>query len=158
LVYVRGPDSSDHAFLEKKSLLSGEIVELYQFERLMPKFPKISPDGKSILFQIARDNGSSSQGWAVMPIAGGTPTNLKMPVLASQVRAFNWAPDGKAILYAKNENGVGNIWSASLDGGHSRKLTNFNADKIFSFDVSDNHLIVARGRTLSDLVLLENVK
>jgi Tol biopolymer transport system component len=82
-----------------------------------------------------------------------------MPVAAGEVLAFKWASDGRSILYARNENGVGNIWSVGLDGGHPRKLTDFSSEQVYSFDVSpDNRLVVSRGHEMTDLVLLENVR
>jgi Tol biopolymer transport system component len=77
----------------------------------------------------------------------------------ADVPVLKWAPDGKSILYARNENGVGNIWSVGLDGAHPTKLTDFSSDRIYSFDVSpEGRLVISRGTVQTDLVLLENVK
>ena len=65
----------------------------------------------------------------------------------------------KSILYAKNESGVGNAWSASLGGAPTRKLTHFISESIWSFDLfQDNRLDLSRGHFNSDGVLLENVQ
>jgi Tol biopolymer transport system component len=73
--------------------------------------------------------------------------------------AFKWAPDSKSILYARNENGVGDIWSVPIDGRAPRQLTTFNADSIFAFDVSpENRLVISRGNFVSDVVLIKNVR
>ena len=82
-----------------------------------------------------------------------------MPVTASEVTQYRWAPDGKSILYSHSENGVGNIWSAPLDGKAPRKLTAFESDIIFAFDVSpDNRLAISRGSMVRDAVLIKNAK
>jgi Tol biopolymer transport system component len=82
-----------------------------------------------------------------------------MPVPASDVVAFAWAPDGKSILYARNEHGVGNIWSTPIDGKAPKKLTAFDSELIFAFDVSpDNRLAISRGSWTWDVVLIKNAK
>jgi serine/threonine protein kinase/Tol biopolymer transport system component len=162
LVFVRGDPSNrnfrNRNFLMGKSLSSGQSDILREFNLSSPGSPTISPDGKSVLFQISYDSGGPS-GWAMMPVLGGNLMTLKMPVAVGEVVAFKWAPDGKSINYAKNENGVGNVWSVPLEGGRPKKLTDFQSEHIYSFDVSpDNRLVVSRGHEMPDLVLLENPK
>jgi Tol biopolymer transport system component len=98
--------------------------------------------------------------WAmVVPTVGGNPQKLKMPVPSGEVTAFTWAPDGKSILYARNEHGVGNIWSAPLDGKAPRKLTAFDSEEIFAFGVSpDNRFVISRGSIVRDVVLIKNAR
>jgi serine/threonine protein kinase len=163
LVFVRGPDSSNRAFVMKKDLNSGQLVELYKFDQKMPLLPTLSPDGRSLLLQISNDyslgRAANPQEWAMMSITGGLLKELSLPVAPGLVKAFKWSADGKSILYARNENGVGNIWSAGLQGGRQRELTGFSSDEIYSFDISpDNRLVISRGHNAGDAVLLENVK
>jgi Tol biopolymer transport system component len=143
-----------------KSLVSGKVTELHRFDSNTTVLsPAISSDGKSLLFGVSNNAVEVPVRWATMPIAGGLLKDLMIPVAASEVVAMKWAPDGKSIRYARNENGVGNIWSVRLDGSHQRKLTEFGADRIYDFDVSANdHLVVSRGSEAVDLVLLQNVK
>jgi Tol biopolymer transport system component len=95
----------------------------------------------------------------VVSTAGGDARRLKMPVSAGEVSAFTWAPDGKSILYARNDHGVGNIWSAPLDGKAPRKLTAFDSETIFAFGVSpDNRLVISRGSYVRDMVLIKNAR
>ena len=83
---------------------------------------------------------------------------LKIPIPTVDPNP-SWAPDGKSILYVDVTNGVGNIWSAPLDGKPPRKLTAFDADQIFAFDVSpDNRLAISRGSVVRDVVLIKNVR
>jgi hypothetical protein len=58
----------------------------------------------------------------------------------ADVLAFKWAPDGKSIFCARNQDDVGNIWSARLDGAHPKKLTDFSPTKS---SLSTFHLIIA---------------
>jgi serine/threonine protein kinase len=158
LIYVHGPDDRNSYLIMKKMLSSGQLVELQRFDKSTPVLPAISPDGRTVLFQITYASGGPCE-WAIMPIEGRDLKKLAMPNTACDIVAFKWAANGKSVLYAKTENGVGNIWSVPLVGGVPKKLTDFHSDLIFSFDVSpDNRLLVSRGRYLRDLVLLEHVK
>jgi tricorn protease-like protein len=83
-----------------------------------------------------------------------------MPYSAGEVAWAKWAPDGNSILCVRHdENGVGNIWSVPIDGKPPRRMTNFESERIFAFDVSpDNRLVVSRGNRVTDVVLIKNVK
>ena len=157
VVWTEG-GSNYPARLMRKSLNSGESKVLHEFDRSNPVWPTISPDGKNVLFLVSYKSGIPTD-WEMVPVTGGTLKKLILPVAAGAVVAFKWAPDGKSILYVRNENGVGNVFSVPLEGGHPKKLTDFRSESIFSFDVSpDNRLVVSRGHDEADLVLLENVK
>lgn len=95
--------------------------------------------------------------WArIIPVAGGEPARLRMPVPINEVGGFTWAADGKAVLYARNKNGVGNIWSMPLEGKSPKKLTNFESDVIWAFGVSpDKRLAISRGNFLMDAILIK---
>jgi serine/threonine protein kinase/Tol biopolymer transport system component len=157
IVFVHCADQGNHCFLTRKSIDSGQSLALHE---LGPSGGGaiMSPDGTKVLFTEldARD----PYGWAaVVPTAGGNPQKLKMPVLAGGVVQSAWAPDGKSILYARNEHGVGNIWSAPIDGNAPRKLTAFDSEPIDAFDVSPgNRLVISRGAFVRDVVLIKNAR
>jgi Tol biopolymer transport system component len=70
-----------------------------------------------------------------------------------------WAPDGRAVTYVSGKNGISDIWSQPIDGGEPKKVTDFKADKIFSFDWSrENKLVISYGTNSSDIVLIRNIK
>jgi DNA-binding winged helix-turn-helix (wHTH) protein/Tol biopolymer transport system component len=162
LVYVHCTDLFTRCVLMRKSLTTGESFQLYELGaeiRLRGFYPMISPDGAVVLFQKQLDT-NDPYSWAItVPIAGGDLKKFKMPVPISKVGTSKWAADGKSILYALNENGVGNIWSLPLNGAVPRRLTAFDSDEIFDFDVAtDNRLVVSRGGVVSDAVLIKNVR
>ncbi|HEX8248827.1 MAG TPA: hypothetical protein VF599_11675, partial [Pyrinomonadaceae bacterium] len=71
---------------------------------------------------------------------------------------LRWFPDGQAITYIDTKNGVSNILAQPLAGGEPKKLTDFSADRIFSFDFSSDgkSVVFARGVMRNNLVLIEN--
>jgi Tol biopolymer transport system component len=93
----------------------------------------------------------------MVPFAGGQPAKVfPLPVT---VGAFllHWTPDGHAISFINNVNGVGNIWEQPVEGGPPKAVTHFTSDKIFYFDWStDGRLALSRGTDTTDAVLIKN--
>jgi len=123
--------------------------------------PSVSPDGKSIAC-FYREELHQPLKLAIFPIEGGVPTrtfNAEMPIEAiSRIPPLRWIDEGRAITYVLTSNGVSNIWSQPFTGEQPKQLTNFKAERIFSFDWSRDgkQLIVAHGSITSDVVLIGN--
>jgi Tol biopolymer transport system component/serine/threonine protein kinase len=117
--------------------------------------PIISPDGKWLAI-YALDEAVDRFEIAYMPIEGGEPTKVSYLVDTP----FGWSPDGKAVLYVDDRNGVSNLMSQTLDGHPPKQITNFTEGKIFNFTWSTDgkQLFLARGSVNSDVVLINNVK
>jgi eukaryotic-like serine/threonine-protein kinase len=66
-----------------------------------------------------------------------------------------FTPDGKAIAYPIEENGVGNLWEQPLDGTPGHAITNFTSEQIFEFHWSPDgkKLAIVRGHGESNVVL-----
>ena len=93
---------------------------------------------------------------AVLPMDGGSPARIFDARFQLPAR-MRWTPDGRAVTYIGRENGLSDIWSQPIDGGEPKRLTNFKADNIFSFDWSrDNKLVISHGTSTSDVVLMRN--
>jgi Tol biopolymer transport system component len=147
--WVVYPDSQA---LWKAPIAGGEPVRLTE-ERLLRC--GISHDGKMVACSL--EAPGSPIRLAVLPIDGGTikvfDVKFKLPA------RIRWMPDGRAVSYIGNQYGLADIWSQPLDGGEPKRLTNFKADSIFSFDWSrDNKLVISHGISASDVVLIRNVK
>ena len=72
---------------------------------------------------------------------------------------IHWTPDGQNITYVSGENGIFDIWGQSLYGGEPKKLSNFNAEEVFSFAwTQDNKLVISQGNRYSDVFLIKNIK
>ncbi len=58
---------------------------------------------------------------------------LEIPRNTAQFVGFQWAPDGRALLYVDTLNRVSNIWRQPIDDGAPEQLTNFESEEIFYF-------------------------
>jgi Tol biopolymer transport system component/DNA-binding winged helix-turn-helix (wHTH) protein len=119
--------------------------------------PVVSPDSKSIACVFRKDEADK---WkiAIIPFEGGEPRQvLDLPKPFNQI--VRWAPDGRALFYVVSKRGVDNIWKQPLDGTPAEQVTQVTEDKIYYYDWNGkNSFVLARGRILRDIVLLENPK
>jgi eukaryotic-like serine/threonine-protein kinase len=116
----------------------------------------VSRDGKMIACAYAAEPDTPHK-LAVFSFDGGQPLKVfDLPPTA--VDLFRWTPDGLALTYIDTLNGVSNIWSQPLNGGPPKRLTDFKADQILSFDWSRDgqQLAIARGSYDSDVVLISD--
>jgi len=119
--------------------------------------PTVSPDSKLVAYFYRDENAP----WriAVAPLEGGEPLKT-FDVPAIPDLSLRWTPDGRAVAYIDTKNGVSNILAQPLDSGKPKQLTDFKADRIFSFDFSRDgkQLALSRGTQTSDVVLISNFK
>ena len=137
--------------LWKSPIDGGEAVRLSEEQLIRCG---VSQDGKMIACSL--EAPGSPIRLAVLPIYGGSPAKIFDAEFHLPAR-LRWTPDGRAVTYIGRENGLADIWSQSIDGGEPKRLTNFKADNIFSFDWSrDNKLVISHGTSTSDVVLMRN--
>jgi Tol biopolymer transport system component len=95
LVFNHCTDNDLHCALTRKSLDSGQSVSIYK-ERDDEDLGGpllLSPDGSKVLF--ATDRHPDPYEWlAWVPLTGGSLQRVRMPVTASEVTQYRWAPDG----------------------------------------------------------------
>ncbi|MFP5261101.1 MAG: protein kinase domain-containing protein [Blastocatellia bacterium] len=117
--------------------------------------PVISPDGKLVACTYHDGQPTSPTKIALVPSEGGQPAR----VLDMQASLYQWSWDGKAIIYLDTKGGVSNLWSRPIDGGPPKQLTNFNSDRIFTFDWSRDgkQLVCARGVQTTDVILIKDI-
>jgi Tol biopolymer transport system component len=72
--------------------------------------------------------------------------------------ALRWAPSGDALVFIKESEGVGNLWSQPLDGSAAKRLTDFPALQIFFYAWSPDgkQIYFSRGQFTSDMVLISD--
>jgi serine/threonine protein kinase len=145
--------------LWRVSIEGGEPVQLTKEQT---NWSSISPDGKLIACLTRGTSFESPTQIAVISAETGEfvktfkpAGELGGPGLPIIIR---WTSDGQSIAYVADSKGVSNVWTQNIKGGEPKKLTDFTADKIFSFDWSNDgkNLVYARGGLRNDLVLIEN--
>jgi Tol biopolymer transport system component/DNA-binding winged helix-turn-helix (wHTH) protein len=118
--------------------------------------PRVSPDGRFIAC-FYRAQVETYSKFAVLPFDGGEPVKVfDRPPTTFVEAGIRWTPDGRALTFVDNRDGVSNIWLQPLDGGPAKQLTNFTSETIFRFAWSpDGKMIVAeRGTETGDIVLI----
>ena len=116
-------------------------------------FPAISPDGRSIAYV----NQSGNRRLVIIPSQGGPPTKEFAFAGASNQNSIRWTPNGAALSYLSQVNGVENVWIQSLSGGAPRPYTEFSSEEIFKYAWSrTGQLLVSRGTLSSDVVLIKD--
>ena len=116
----------------------------------------VSHNGKMVACSLEKPGSPAKI--AVLPIEGGAPLKIFDAKFELPAR-MRWSPDGRAVTYIGRQDGLADIWSQLIDGGEPKRITNFKADNIFSFDWSrDNKLAISHGTSMSDVVLIRNAK
>jgi Tol biopolymer transport system component len=140
--------------LWKVPLEGGEPVELHN------EFTfgnAISPDGKFIACGYRGQTSNGHNKIALLPINGGPPVKLfDIPPRISTYDLIQWTPDGKALTCSSPS--TTKIWIQPLDGSPARELVDFQSGSVwrFAWSPDGSQLAVARGSTVSDVVLITN--
>jgi TolB protein len=152
---IYSSDSSGRPAIWKVSIDGGNAVKLteYAAENL-----EVSPDGKLIVCQY-REEINLPWRYAIIPSDGGKPIKI-FDLPSAPEKDIRWSPDGLALTYVTHQNGVSNIWSYPLNGGQPKQLTDFKTDQIYNFKWSPDgkNLVLARGTTTSDVVLIRDFR
>jgi len=120
--------------------------------------PAVSRNGKLMLCKIM--DHSSEMRWQVVIVDLSTLKIIKRyPAIPADL-PVKWSPDGTALTYLREENGVSNIWKISIATGAEEPLTHLKQDKIFSFDWSadSRDLVMVRGIAASDVLLIRRAR
>lgn len=100
----------------------GQNVTRITSTQAVEGLPHISPDGKTIAFTSNRSGNSAVY---IVPIQGGTPTQLTWLPGGASVR--DWSPDGSSILFASARETaparVNHLWSVPIYGGPAHQVS-----------------------------------
>ena len=97
------------------------------------RYPNISPDGKTIVFNYKGDIYK-------VDAAGGAA----VPLTLSDAHDFMaiWSPDGKWIAYASDKTGNYDIYLMPSDGGESKRLTFHSSPDLPAYFTPDGKSVV----------------
>jgi Tol biopolymer transport system component len=112
--------------------------------------PRVSPDGKWIVFAGQRNEGQAyDQKDNVLWLTDGSAAHtLETPPLPARTPA--WSPDGKRIAFASDRgNGEGRyaLFAINRDGSGLVQVTDYGLDAIQPvFSVDGQHMVYMEGR------------
>jgi Tol biopolymer transport system component len=142
-----------HRKIEIASGVAAPVFATDEGPELPPSFhdPALSRDGSMALGHY-RDDTLRSERLAVVPTDDPSKARLFPNVFISG----KWAPDGRSVIWYDNRRNPGNLWRQPIAGGPATQLTRFTNDVIFSFAFSHDgtQVAIARGSTISDVVLI----
>jgi serine/threonine protein kinase/Tol biopolymer transport system component len=118
----------------------------------------VSPDGKLIACRYREEVLKPFQLGLISLETGKTVKAIDFPATTAGGGGFQWTSDGKSVMYVDTRNGVSNIWSQPIDGSPPKHVTDFKSDQIFTFSWSKDgkQLMLARGRTINDVIMILN--
>jgi eukaryotic-like serine/threonine-protein kinase len=156
IIYTITDQPGENYFLGKIPIDGGEPKQITDKQAFAPV---ISPDGKFIACNH-REQANSPWKIAVLPSDGGAPLKV-FDISSNNIgRRIRWTPDGRALTYNENQEGVTNLWIQPVDGGPPKRLTNFTDGQIRSFAWSRDgkQLAISRGEYTNDVVLISNFR
>ncbi len=130
--------------------------EAKQLSDKLVNFGAISPDGKQIATLALEGQGANTKPMIeILPSQGGLPVK-SLPPSRFISGLFQYSADGQNLYYPITEKGVSNILMQPIAGGPPSLVTNFDDLFLYGYDYDwkNKKLVVARGRTNSDVVLI----
>jgi serine/threonine protein kinase len=118
----------------------------------------ISADQKLlVMLMIKTDPSDPRRRIALVPLGAGPHPEVRWIDPDPRITTNPiFTPDGKAIVYPARQNAVDNLWQQPLDGGRTRRITNFDADtiRVAQYSPDGKTLGVMQVHVESDVVLL----
>ena len=141
----------------------GAPVQLTDFNSFRPV---VSPDGKWVAF-YAFDHQAMSAKIGLLPFESGASVSINhapikaftpLPILRPPL--LHWAADGRSLIYSLTRAEVSNLWRQPFEGSSPSQITSFTEGRIFSFAISrdGNQFVCERGKVMSDVVLINNLR
>ena len=151
VVYIASRD--DKHELRRVSIEGGEPVQLTTEKSF---WPAVSPDGRSIVFVRGRSEAGTDQAISIIPFNGGSPVKtFDVPVGAALYNRPRWSPDGRAIVYKDEGQG---LWYQYLNKDKPEAVEFPDDLRVFQFSYSaDGKLAYSGGIQTREIVILNDL-
>lgn len=102
------------------------LSDMFAFQRVGD--PQISPDGKSVVYQVGSVDLAANKTTTNLWIADtdGKSPPRRLTTSTKSDRHPRWSPDGKHILFESSRSGETQLWVIDLGGGEARQLTHIS--------------------------------
>ncbi len=127
-----------------------------QLSDKLVNFGVVSPDGSQIATLVAEGQGANVKPMIeILPVQGGLAVK-SFPPSRYISGVFQYSPDGQNLYYPVTEKGVSNLLMQPMAGGAPTLATHFDDLFLYGYDYDwkNRKLVVSRGRTNSDIVLI----
>jgi hypothetical protein len=145
--------------LMKYSMGTGSAL---QMAGTVASWPRISPDGKAIVFtQLVGDGADQKFQFVIQSVEGEPIKTLPAPITSGNPQ---WSSDGNGLVYAREAEPDGHaLFYQPLAGGAPTQLTHFDSEPMaiacFAFSPDGKRIAVTRSRDAdSDLIKFSNFR
>jgi serine/threonine protein kinase/Tol biopolymer transport system component len=124
--------------------------------------PRVSPDGKQIVYLQTVGQGSNQKSQFVMQdVEGGAP--LKVLPASASVNDVVWSPDGRGLVFIGASGAGANLFFQPLTGGTPLQITHFDTEPMniaaVAFSQDGRKVAITRARANnSDVVMFSNFR
>ena len=118
--------------------------------------PTISYDGQQVAMVTLQGQGGEQKPIIkIIPATGGAAIKV-LNGRGDMAGPMQFSADGKALYFPVSLKGVSNLMKQPLEGGEATQVTSFTelSGYGYSYDWSKNRLAIARGKPVSDVVII----
>lgn len=159
VIFTRQGSDGGKMSVMRVAVEGGATQTLFPDKQTSNLFPRISPDGKSLLYQTFHYDDKLTQFRSSVNVVNydGTPKVKPEEYEIELNSQIAWSPDGKSFTYI-NHLGVDNLWNIARDSRKEKPLTDFKSGYITSFTWSADgrRIFIVKAILNSDLVLIKD--
>lgn len=104
-----------------------KVTDLFAFKRVAA--PQISPDGKSVVYQVTAVDLAANKSTTALWLAPADGTAEPKPLTDPKGKKDTnprWSPDGTRVLFESTRAGAPQLWVVGRDGGEPKQVTNIS--------------------------------
>ena len=154
MVYYNSRDETGSIALWKVSFDGGQPVKIRDKDSC-----RISPDGKQFICTHRDPTPEALPKLLVVSAESGeVARTLDWP---EGTNAVYWSPDGQAVDYVAEREGLSNVWRLSLTGGKEQKLTDWQTPAAIwylAWSRDGRQLGITRDTRADQLILIQNFR
>ncbi len=118
------------------------VHDLVLFDRVSD--PRLSPDGKSIVYQQRETDYDANKGTNGLWLQQGKEEPRRLTAKGGSDNSPRWAPDGKSIYFLSSRSGTSQVWRLDMNGGEAQPVTSLPLDVgTFRLSADGHHLLVS---------------